>query len=79
MEGSGDDREPQGFAYLTTEFHKSLNRTESTLVHHLQENQETMRKGQTEITETLKKVDGNLRKIDENQTMITQLLMQMTH
>jgi hypothetical protein len=27
----------------------------------------------------LNKVDGNLRKIDENQTQITELLMQMTH
>jgi hypothetical protein len=27
----------------------------------------------------LKKVDGNLRKIDENQSRITELLMQMTH
>jgi hypothetical protein len=29
--------------------------------------------------ETLKKVDGNLKKNDENQTMITKLLMQMNH
>ena len=27
----------------------------------------------------MKKVDGNLRKIDENQSWITDLLMQMTH
>jgi hypothetical protein len=79
MEGSGDDREPQGLAYLAAEFHKTLNLTESNLVHHLQESQETNRREQAEITETLKKVDGNLRKIDENQTMITQLLMKMTH
>jgi hypothetical protein len=79
MEGSGDDCEPQGLASLAAEFHKTLNLTESNLVHHLQESQETNRRKQAEITETLKKVDGNLRKIDENQTMITQLLMQMTH
>jgi hypothetical protein len=82
MEGSGDDREPQGLAFLATEFNKfqqTLNLTEGNLVHHLQENQETNQRGQAEITETLKKVDGNLRKIDENQSRITKLLMQMTH
>jgi hypothetical protein len=79
MEGSGDDREPQGLAYLAVEFHKTLNLIESNLVHHLQESQETSRREQAEITETLKKVDGNLKKIDENQIMITKLLMQMTH
>jgi hypothetical protein len=41
----------------------------------LQESQETSRREQTVITETLKKVDGNLKKIDENQTLITKLLM----
>jgi hypothetical protein len=82
MEGSGDDREPQGLAFLAAEFNKfqqTLNLTEGNLVHHLQENQETNRRGQAEITETLKKVDGNLKKIDENQTLITKLLMEMTH
>jgi hypothetical protein len=82
MEGSGDDREPQGLSFLAAEFNKfqqTLNLTEGHLVHHLQENQETNLRGQVEITETLKKVDGNLRKIDENQSRITELLMQMTH
>jgi hypothetical protein len=79
MEGSGDDHEPQGLAYLAAKFHKTLNLTESNLVHHLQENQETSRREQAVITETLKKVDGNLKKIDENQTLITKLLMQMNH
>jgi hypothetical protein len=82
MEGSGDDHEPQGLAFLAAEFdkfHQTLNLTEGNLVHHLQESQETNRRGQAKITETLKKVDGNLRKIDENQTRITELLMQMTH
>ena len=79
MEGSGDDHEPQGLAYLAAEFHKTLSLTESNLVHHLQESQETSRREQTVITETLKKVDGNLKKIDENQTLITKLLMQMNH
>jgi hypothetical protein len=62
MEGSGDDQEPQGLAFLVTEFHKTLNLTESNLVHHLEESQETNRREQVEITETLKKVDGNLKK-----------------
>jgi hypothetical protein len=65
-EGLGDDREPQGLAYLAAEFHKTLNLTKSNMVHHLQESQETNQKGQDEITKTLKKVDGNLRKIDDN-------------
>jgi hypothetical protein len=75
MEGSRDDCEPQGLAYLAVEFYKTLNLTESNLVHHLQKSQETNQREHADITETLKKVDGNLRKIDENQTMITQLLM----
>jgi hypothetical protein len=79
MEGSGDDHEPQGLAYLAAEFHKTLNLTESNLVHHLQESQETSHMEQAVITETLKKVDGNLKKIDENQTLITKLLLQMNH
>jgi hypothetical protein len=79
MEGSGDDVEPQGLAFLAHEFHKSINQTESKLVIHLQENYEANHKGQTEITETLKKVDENLRNIDENQTRIVELLLQMTH
>jgi hypothetical protein len=45
----------------------------------LQENYDANRRGQTEITETLKKVDENLRKVDENQSRIAQLLLQMTH
>ena len=68
MEGSGDDHEPQGLAFLVAEFnkfHKTLTNTERNLVHHLQENQETNQREQAEITETLKKVDGNMRKIDE--------------
>ena len=79
MEGSGDDHEPQGLAYLAAEFHKTLNLTERKLFHHLQESQETIRREWAKIMETLKKVDGNLKKIDENQTIITKLLMQMNH
>ena len=63
MEGSGDDHEPQGLAFLAAKFEKfqqTVNRTESTLVQQLDEYQETSRRGQAEISETLKKVDENL-------------------
>jgi hypothetical protein len=46
MEGSGDDGEPQGLAYLAQEFNKSINQTESKLVIHLQENYDVTRRGQ---------------------------------
>jgi hypothetical protein len=72
MEGSGDDSEPQGLAILAQEFRKSINQTESKLVTHLQENQEANRRGQAEISETL-------RKVDENQTRIAEMLMAMNH
>jgi hypothetical protein len=82
MEGSGDDHEPQGLAFLVAKFGKfqqNMNCTESTLVQHLDEYQETNRRGQAEISETLKKVDENLQKMNENQSRITDLLMQITH
>jgi hypothetical protein len=63
IEGSGDDHEPQGLALLITKFdtfQQNMNRTESTLVQHLDEYHETSRRGQAEISETLKKVDENL-------------------
>jgi hypothetical protein len=44
MEGSGDDIEPQGLAFLAQEFHKSINQTESKLVIHLQENYDANRR-----------------------------------
>ena len=42
------------------------------MVRHLQEYQETNRRGQAEISETL-------RKLDENQTRIATMLMEMSH
>jgi hypothetical protein len=45
----------------------------------LDEYKETNRRGQAEISETLKKVDENLQKMNKNQTRITDLLMQVTH
>jgi hypothetical protein len=63
MEESGDDHEPQGLALLVTEFDKfqqNMNHTEITLFRQLDEYQETNRRGQVKISETLKKVDENL-------------------
>jgi hypothetical protein len=82
MEGLGDDCEPQGLAFLATKFdkfHQTINHMESKLVHHLDEYQETNRRGHAEISETLKKVDENLQKMNQNQSRIIDLLMQMTH
>jgi hypothetical protein len=82
IEGSGDDHEPQGLALLVTKldnFQQNMNRTEITLVRQLDEYQETSRRGQAKISETLKKVDENIQKMNENQTRITDLLMQVTH
>ena len=63
MEGSGDDHESLGLARIVAEFDKfqqSVNRTESTLVQHLGEYHETSRRGQAELSETLKRVEENL-------------------
>ena len=82
MEGSGDDHEPQGLAFLVADFDKfqqTINHTESTLVHCLGEYQETSRRGQVEISETLKKVDENLQMMNKNQSWITKIMMQVTH
>jgi hypothetical protein len=82
MEGLGDDHETQGLALLVAEFGKfqqNMNHTESTLVRKLDEYQKTNRRGQVEISETLKKVDENLQKMNKNQTRITDLMMQVTH
>jgi hypothetical protein len=72
MEGSSEDSEPQILAGFTKELQHSINLTQSTLVHHLQENQESVRRGQMEITETLERVNASQEKL-------AQLLMQMTH
>ena len=49
MEGSSEDSEPQILAGFAKELQHSINRTESALVHHLQENQEAMLRGQFEM------------------------------
>jgi hypothetical protein len=82
MEGSGDDHEPQNLAFLVAKFGKfqqNMNHTESTLVQHLDEYQETSRRGQAEISETLKKVDENLQNMNKYQSQITDLMMKVTH
>jgi hypothetical protein len=45
----------------------------------LDEYQETNRRGQAEISETLKKVDENIQRMNEKQTRITDLLMKVNH
>jgi hypothetical protein len=48
MDGSGDDHEPQGLAFLVTEFDKfqqNMNCKKRTLVRQLDEYQETNRRG----------------------------------
>jgi hypothetical protein len=72
MEGSGEDSEPQVLAGIAKELKSSIDNTQSTLEFHLQENQETMRRGQVEMKETLEKINANQEKI-------VQLLLQMTH
>jgi hypothetical protein len=82
VEGSGYDHEPQGLALLVTKFdnfQQNMNRTESTLVRQLDEYHETGKRGQAKISETLNKVDENIQKMNEKQTRITDLLMQVTH
>jgi hypothetical protein len=56
MEGSGEDNEPQVLANFAKELRQSMLQRESTLVVHLQENQEIMCRGQSELREMLEKV-----------------------
>jgi hypothetical protein len=72
MEGLGEDSEPQILAGFSKELQHSINQTESALMHHIQENQEEMRRGQFEMRETLERVNVS-------QERLTQLLLQMTH
>ena len=72
MEGSGEDSETQVLANFAQELCQSILQTESALVTHLQENQETMRRGQSELRETLEKVSAN-------QDKISQVLLHLTH
>jgi hypothetical protein len=72
MKGSSDDIEPWGLAILAQEFCKYITLTESKLVTHLQENHEENSRGKAKINDTL-------RKVDENQKIIVELLMGMNH
>jgi hypothetical protein len=72
MEGSGEENEPQILAGFARDLQRSIDVTQGTLVHHLEEKQEVVRRGQVEMTETLKKVS-------ESQERISQLIMKMNH
>ena len=72
MKGSGEDNEPQILVGFVRDLQRSIDVSQGNLVHHLQENQEAVHRGQVEMTETLKKVS-------ENQEMISQLMMQLNH
>ena len=52
---------------------------ESTLVQHLGEYHETSRRGQDELSETLKRVDEKLQIMNKNQSKLNELLMQVNH
>jgi hypothetical protein len=45
----------------------------------LDEYHETSRRGQTELSETLKRVDENLQIMNKNQSKLNELLTQVTH
>ena len=82
MEGSWDDHKPLGLALIAAEFDKFqqyVNRMESTLVQHLGEYHETSRRGQAELSKTLKRVDENLQIMNKNQSKLNEILMQVTH
>ena len=72
MEGSSEDSEPHMIARIARDLQCSIEVSQSDLVHHLQESLEATRRGQAEISETLKKVG-------DSQEMISNILMQMTH
>jgi hypothetical protein len=72
MEGLGDDSEPQTLADIAKKLKSSIDNTQFTHQHHLQETHETMCKGKIDMRETLER----LNVIQEN---ILLLLMQMNH
>ena len=72
MKGSSEDSEPQILAGIAKDLQRSIQVSPSDLVNHLQENQKVTCRGRVKISETL-------RKVSENQKRISQLLMEMTH
>ena len=72
MEGSCEDSELQLIAGIARDLQRSIEVSQSDLVHHLQESQEATHRGQAEISKTLENVS-------DNQEMISWLLMQMNH
>jgi hypothetical protein len=53
MEGSGEDNDPQFLEKISQELRHSILQTESALVIHLQEKQETICRGQSDLRDTL--------------------------
>jgi hypothetical protein len=49
MEGSGEDSEPQMIARIYRDLQRSIEVSQSDLVHHLQESQEATRRGHAEM------------------------------
>jgi hypothetical protein len=72
MEGSSEDSELEVLASFAKDLQQSILPTESALAHHLQENQEAMRKGQSELKETLERVNAS-------QDKILWVLLHLTH
>jgi hypothetical protein len=72
MGESRDDSEPQDLAGIAKDLKNSIDNTQFSLQHHLQETQETMRRGQGELKEALERMTVSQEKI-------ALLLMQMNH
>ena len=72
MEGSSEENEPHILEGFAKELQHSINMTQSTLVHHLQENQEAVHMGQVEMTKNLERVNAIHKRL-------AQFLMEMTH
>jgi hypothetical protein len=61
MGESGDDSEPQDLAGMAKDLKISIDNTQFSLQHHLQETHETMHRGQGEIKEAFGKNDSHPR------------------
>ena len=59
MDGSSEDNEPQVLVGIAKELKSSIDNTQFTLQHHLQETQETMRRGQVEMRESLERLNAS--------------------
>jgi hypothetical protein len=72
MSESGDDSEPQDLVGIDKDLKNSIDNTQFSLQHPLQETHETMHRGQGELKEALKRMTVNREKI-------ALFLMQMNH